>query len=230
MLVADCSTKRLALCAVMSASSSLRVMRVIRSIAIGILAAAVGCSSLVRYDTSASALATPNSSTQRRYMVLPGNAGVDTFNLDFGEGRAYANAVLSDHGFRLATRPESTDVVIFLSYGIGEPRITSLETTRNPYVRFGGTTTEVQTSYTRFAIMNAIDFRQFTRDQTVRELWRTTVVSTGSSGDLRRVLPVLFVAMEPYIGTRTERARRQTIREGDARVQQLRALAASASR
>ena len=35
------------------------------------------------------------------------------------------------------------------------------------------------------------------------QLWTTTVTSTGSSGDLRRVFPALAAAAKPYIGTNT---------------------------
>jgi hypothetical protein len=44
-------------------------------------------------------------------------------------------------------------------------------------------------------------------NQTGRPAWETIVTSTGSSGDLDIIIPVLLVACEPYIATNTRNTR-----------------------
>jgi len=84
-----------------------------------------------------------------------------------------------------------------------------------------------QTSYMRHLLLVGVDLMQFRRDQSVRELWRTAVISSGSSGDLRRVLPVLFVAIEPHVATRTPQMVDRDVSESDARLAALRRAAAA---
>jgi hypothetical protein len=87
-----------------------------------------------------------------------------------------------------------------------------------------------RTTFTRFLLMVAIDVPQFARDKTWREVWRSAAISTGSSSDLRLVLPVLFVGIEPYLGRRTDRAISSTIREDDLRLALMRGAASHGMR
>ena len=68
-----------------------------------------------------------------------------------------------------------------------------------------GTETNVGTStaYFRYLILTAIDIHASIERQEFVELWRTTVTSEGSIGDLRRVFPVLVAAAQPHLGTDT---------------------------
>ena len=58
-------------------------------------------------------------------------------------------------------------------------------------------------TYFRFLVLDAVDLDEYKRSQKTVQIWRTTVTSTGSSGDLRRVFPVLVGASGPYIGINT---------------------------
>lgn len=68
-----------------------------------------------------------------------------------------------------------------------------------------GFTTNVgsYTTFFRFIILDALDLEEFKRSEKVVQLWKTTMTSIGSSGDLRKVFPVLVAASRPYIGTNT---------------------------
>lgn len=59
------------------------------------------------------------------------------------------------------------------------------------------------TSFFRFLILDAVDFKVFKQSEKIKEVWKTTVTSTGTVGDLRRVFPVLVAAARPFIGRNT---------------------------
>ncbi|NJL70926.1 MAG: hypothetical protein HC888_04570 [Candidatus Competibacteraceae bacterium] len=46
----------------------------------------------------------------------------------------------------------------------------------------------------------AYDFERYRKTQEERQIWFSMAVSTGSSGDLRLVMPYLITALKPYIG------------------------------
>lgn len=215
----------------------------------------------VRYSTAVSSLAAPAASRNSSYLVLPGNPGIDSLNLQFLEAKAYLELALSDQGFVRAPRAEDADLVLFLNYGIGDPttnqasyvmpvfgqapgststttgtvtaggRTATVNTQTQTQPNFGlqgyRTVTQTYTTYTRYALVVAIDLKRYRRDQTVQEVWRSAVVSTGSSGDLRLVLPILFVALEPYLGRRTDRMISADIAENDPRIARMRAAVSS---
>lgn len=80
-------------------------------------------------------------------------------------------------------------------------------TTYIPSYGITGYTTQIgtRTVYTRFLLLDAYDVSTYMRDKKMLEVWKTDVVSTGSSDDLRLVFPYLAVAMEPYLGLNTGR-------------------------
>lgn len=59
------------------------------------------------------------------------------------------------------------------------------------------------TAYNRFAIIVAYDYERFKKEEKEIQLWKTTVTSTGSSDDLRRIFPILMAASIPYLATDT---------------------------
>ena len=101
--------------------------------------------------------------------------------------------------------------------GISSSKTYGTVTSYGSYASYQGTTTYTPTygikgysshvgSYTtffRFLILDAVDLKEYRRSEKVVEAWRTTVTSSGSSGDLRLVFPVLVAAAKPYIGTNT---------------------------
>lgn len=59
----------------------------------------------------------------------------------------------------------------------------------------------VRTEYTRSILVEAIDMNLYRAKNTRAQIWKTTLVSTGSKGNLREVMPLLVTAMEDYLGT-----------------------------
>lgn len=80
------------------------------------------------------------------------------------------------------------------------------------------------TTYFRFFILDAVDLNEYKSSQRVVSVWRTIVTSTGSSGDLRRVFPVLVAASKPYIGTNTGKQVKVTLTENDKAVIEIKGL------
>jgi len=79
----------------------------------------------------------------------------------------------------------------------------------------------VRTEYFRFMILEAIDLKEFRISQKINSLWKTTVTSQGSSGDLRTVFPVLVTAAWDYIGANTGKKINLVIYETDSRLAQI---------
>ncbi len=80
-------------------------------------------------------------------------------------------------------------------------------TTYQPTYGITGYSSHVGTyvTYTRGLSLVACDLDAFKDEQKVREVWRVLAASTGSSGDLRRVFPILVAAARPYLGGNTDK-------------------------
>jgi hypothetical protein len=70
------------------------------------------------------------------------------------------------------------------------------------------------TDYKRIVIISAADIRRPGQP----EVWRTEIVSTGRSGDLRKTVPILIAAAVPYIGKDTNGRKSVSIGEDDGTV------------
>ena len=97
-------------------------------------------------------------------------------------------------------------------------------TTYTPTYGITGSTTNIGTNtvYTRFLFLDAYDVATYAKEQKMSQVWKTNVVSTGSSGDLRLVVPYMVVAMKPYLGTNTGRRIELVVPANDPSVQLLR--------
>ena len=51
--------------------------------------------------------------------------------------------------------------------------------------------------------IDALDLNEYKKTEKQKQIWKTTVISTGSSGDLRRVVPILVAASKPYVAKNT---------------------------
>jgi len=80
------------------------------------------------------------------------------------------------------------------------------------------TVTKTVTAFDRWVFIRAIDLDEYRATGAIRSVWETTIVSTGRSGDLRRVLPVMIAAAGPKLDENTGRFVDISLREGDARV------------
>ena len=73
-------------------------------------------------------------------------------------------------------------------------------------------------TYFRYILLTAYDLQELINTKKEVQLWQTTITSTGSSGDLRRVFPVLVAAAKPYIGTNTGKKVKVVISEDNKTV------------
>jgi hypothetical protein len=104
-------------------------------------------------------------------------------------------------------------------------------TTNTPQYGVKGYTSQVgtYTTFTRHAFFTAYDLSQFRLNGTEKVVWETRIASTGSSGDLRRVFPVLVAAGAPYIATSTGQIIDVTLKETDQSVLEVKGLAIDAA-
>ncbi len=100
-------------------------------------------------------------------------------------------------------------------------------TTYIPSYGITGYTTHIDsyTTFFRFIVLDAVDLVEYNHSEKIIQVWKTTVTSRGSSGDLRRVFPVLMAAATPYIGTNTGKQVDVTLTEGDKAVSEIKGLA-----
>lgn len=87
------------------------------------------------------------------------------------------------------------------------------------YGIIGSTThTGIGVSYVRHFILNGIDLEKYREEGKVHDLRRTTAISSGPSGDLRRVFPVLLGASKKYIASNTGQELNISLKETDQEV------------
>jgi hypothetical protein len=208
------------------------------------------------YEVAVSGLKDATMSRPPSYVILPGIEGVDTADLQYLEVKRYLRPALESQGMREATVPHEADVVVFVGYGIGEPKTYNYAYSLPVYGQIsGGTTTysgtaygpggtvtsrgtattqpthgvvgsrnvvDSRTTYSRFISLAAVDLQHYRKTQVVRQAWTTAVVSVGSSGDLRHIIPVMLAAATPYLGTDTKETLFIRLKEGDPRITEVR--------
>ena len=81
-----------------------------------------------------------------------------------------------------------------------------------------------QVMYTRFIILDAYDLESYRKIKKEVQLWKTTAISTGSSGDLRLVFPVMVAAASEHIGDNTGKQTEKILFENDKRVKEIKGL------
>jgi hypothetical protein len=219
-----------------------------------------GCATLGQqpFSISVDSLASPEASTKKTYLLIPGNDGVTWDDLQFKEYAVYLMRILDAQGYILAKSNEEANLVIILSYGIGDPQIQqysySLPTwgktgvsSANTYgtaSTYGNTTTlNATTTYTptygvtgyntysgttttffRYAFITGYDYEKFKETNKQVKLWQTTITSTGASGDLRQVFPVLLGASVPYLATNTGKKVEVSLQENEKVVKAVKGL------
>ena len=80
-------------------------------------------------------------------------------------------------------------------------------------------------TYTRYIILEAIDLDVYNSNQTIQPVWKTKIVSTGSSGDLRAVFPIILAASQYHIGRNTESIIDLDISGDDPRIDEIKGFA-----
>lgn len=204
------------------------------------------------FISSVSALARSDAQEKRKFLLLPGEEGVAEMDLQFLEYAGYVRRLLGETGFVPASSVDDADAIVFLSYGIGDPKehvysysvpvwgqtgVSSSYTTGTVSTNgsYSGSTTYVPTygvtghsshvgtytTYTRFMRVAAFDAREYVKSQKLIQVWTTTVVSTGSSGDLRRVFPYMAAACRRLVSVSTPESVKISVPEGDPYVEWL---------
>lgn len=99
-------------------------------------------------------------------------------------------------------------------------------TTYTPTYGVTGSTTHTgsYTTFTRYMILSALDLNQYKINEQQKQVWRTSVISTGSSGDLRQVFPVLVAASRPYLSKNTGKQVNVLIKEQDRSVLEIKGI------
>lgn len=117
-----------------------------------------------------------------------------------------------------------TGVATSSTYGTvntyGNTATYSATTTNTPSYGVTGSTTHsgAYTTFMRYMYLDAVDLEEYRNTKKEQQIWKTTVTSSGSSGDLRRVFPILVAALKPHIGKNTGKKVKVIIKEADKRV------------
>jgi hypothetical protein len=99
-------------------------------------------------------------------------------------------------------------------------------TTYTPSYGIVGHTTRVGSfiTYFRFIILDAVNMDTYRQQQNIVSAWKTTITSTGSSDDLRRVFPVMIAAAKNHIGINTGQKMEVKLMEDDKSVLEIKGL------
>jgi len=181
--------------------------------------------------------------TQATFAILPVK-GQDS-DLEF---QSYAHMVemkLSERGYR-RTDISSADMAIFIAYGINSAGVRNYAYSLPVYgtntfqgssfgsggmTAFSGMTSGVVGSqtvagstreYTRTLIVDVVDFAHYKNIGQIVSLWKGDITSTGSSNDLRLVMPMLVDAGFRHFGQDTKKGIRHVYTEYDSGIEKLR--------
>jgi hypothetical protein len=186
---------------------------------------AAGCGRT--YQVGVTSISSDAAMAKKNYVLLPAAEGADAYGVEFKEYAGYVHRALRGKGFNQASR-EAADVVVFLSYGIGEPtteeytlshpsatRTVARSRSGGRYAHVGGDTT-----YSRYLIIDAYEAGKFRESEgkDLAAVWKTAVTSRGTRSDLGQVFPVMVAGAYEYIGRDTKQKVHITLSEGDERV------------
>ncbi len=123
----------------------------------------------------------------------------------FSYGISNPNSKVSTIQMPVYGSQNNTTTVVKNSWG---QKIGSFETQpSNPFAPGGYQPVSVEfTTYNRFILLTAFDAKDVLKPRAKDEkfdpkmTWETKVTSTGSSGDLRKVFPIMMLGAMPYIG------------------------------
>jgi hypothetical protein len=100
----------------------------------------------VSYQVEVNSLASPEATTKKKFVILPGMEGVELQELQFQEFARYVKKALESKGYTEAQNAYDADVAVFLNYGIGAPKETVYFHTKLVYGRTGGGTSTIDVS------------------------------------------------------------------------------------
>ncbi len=161
-----------------------------------------------------------------RFVLLPGNPNTNEQDLQFIEFKAHIEKILANRGYSKADALQNSDLVIFLSYGVGAPQVHQYSyevpmwndmSYAYPYWRsryysgfypgfgMGGYAqrTDSYTTFRRYLSLEACEAATYLQQQQRKQVWKSDVQSSGLSNDLRLVFPYMAAAMQAHIASNT---------------------------
>ncbi len=214
----------------------------------------VNCTSLPQFVVYVNSISDAKGEVNigTKYWLTSSMKNLNTNDLQYQEYSAFIHKALISRGYIQSSSMAHSDIIIFLQYGISEPKTNqsagykpiwgqkgiSSSTTSGSINSFGGTSTysgstiynssygvtgykpytRTHTTYTRYIILEAINSKIYLKNKKILQVWKTTIMSSGSSGDIRRVFPVLVAAANAYIGGNTLNNIKIKLTEEDERV------------
>ena len=175
---------------------------------------ASGCAP--RFYVGVDSISSDDALRKRTYVLLPGNKDTSSEDLRFNEFAAYVHQALGSQGFNPAPGIEQADIAIVLAYGIGDPDKHQYTYAIPMWGRTG-----VSSSTTHGTFNTYGGFGTYSGTATYTPTYGITGYSTGSSGDLRRVVPALVAASSQYLGKNTGRRMEIVIGEDSPAVTQI---------
>jgi hypothetical protein len=215
------------------------------------------CQTVPSAMVSVDGLSSPAAAGAKTYYLAPAENFVSTSDLQFVEfsgqiERALASRGLTRVGLDAASSP---DMFVFLDYGIGKPRkrigtysiphwgqtgvqssyttgtvspsgYYSATTTYTPSYGITGYSTGVYeySTYTRHIMLDAIFADGSAR---ATPAFRTSIVSEGTSGDLRQMFPIMLLAARDHLAANTGSALVVEVKFDDKRIAEITGIAPS---
>lgn len=193
-----------------------------RLVALFLVATVSGCLSTptLHYDIDVNSLARPDAPSKTTYVLLSGSKSAS--DLQFQEFAQLLDSVLAARGFRKVQSIDGAQVAILFAYGIDDGTTQQQIYSTPIYGQTGSRTvggyttptfgvtsqniaTDSTTTFKRVVVLTAFEATQY-KAGTQTPVWQTTVNSTGSSNDLRVVMPYMLKAAAPYLATDTKKA------------------------
>lgn len=192
-----------------------------------------GCTPMVnKYRVSIDAITAPETSLQPATYVIKALGNEQESNdLHFQRQSQQLVRLLNQKGYQPATHANLAEQIIYFNYGLEkvqeerriyqEPEVSVGISWGFPYGyyhrRYHPFWHDVgYTSYRTYERHYVLYDRYITivaKDQLNKELWRVDVSSIGESNNLRKIIPMLINASDPYIGTNTQEPIELTIKE-----------------
>lgn len=150
------------------------------------------------------------SNALKKFQILPGTKALSADDLEYKLYAKYIAKALSLAGFEQVT--QNAQITVYLNYGVGEPGIGGSKAGINPLLRHG-----------RFCVLEAVDIEKSATAKRLIPVWKTTLVSSGPSDDLRRVFPALAVYAKHFAGKTTDNSEAYEITEDDPQIRAIKA-------
>jgi len=202
-------------------------------IALGIAGVAAlltgGCAST--YTFKVDAINNPEVEGLYSYKIVSTNPEASEEDLEFKEAAEYIKTTLSAKGMYEAPDVEHADMIIDLSYGVGEPQVefkTYYQPVNGGWIHRGkryrvelvGMEERVVpiTVYEKHIRLTSLDNTQSDESEGPVQAWSIYVKNKDQSDDLRKYLPLMAAAAIKYVGENTETQQEIKVRENDDEV------------